>query len=393
LARILILSFSPVESDTRVRRQCAAYLAAGHAVTTDGHDGPSTEAWPGGALIRVAAPRPGWANRLLMVLRSLPARLGLRPAIAGHFLYPAFRRIHAASRDIPVDLIHANDWPMLPVALAASRARPATRLLYDSHEYAQGERESSALWRAVMKPAVLRIEGGLIRQADAVVTVSEGIAELLEERYRLATRPTVVRNAYDGPAMPFRATGSPIRLLFHGLLCPDRGLESLIEALALLPEDRCLILRGGGDPRYVAGLRALAERSGVSGRVAFAPPVTPAQVVPMANAADVGVFAPPLDMAQTRHALPNKLFEYVAAGLALCVTEAPEMAALVDRYRLGVVSQGSDAAAIAAALGRLDAAAIDAAKRRAVAVAADFSWQIERARLLSLVEALLAQPR
>ncbi|HWE32325.1 MAG TPA: glycosyltransferase [Solirubrobacteraceae bacterium] len=59
------------------------------------------------------------------------------------------------------------------------------------------------------------------------------------------------------------------RLLYPGRLDPRKGVDTAIEALALLPEEATLTVRGDGDPTYPAELRALAERLGVADRVGF----------------------------------------------------------------------------------------------------------------------------
>src|SRR5213592_3456909 len=89
------------------------------------------------------------------------------------------------------DVVHANDLDTLPAAWLLARASGA-RLVYDAHElYTDQEPDPPRLHRAVARV----LEGALARQADAVVTVSEPIAEELQRRLRLADRPATVLNA------------------------------------------------------------------------------------------------------------------------------------------------------------------------------------------------------
>ena len=98
-----------------------------------------------------------------------------------------------AARTRP-DAVHAHDAAMLLPGLLAAR-RVGARLVYDSHELASGVGYHSRTW-AVVVGAVERLGAP---RADAVITVSGGIAERLRERYGLHDRPVVVRNIPDLP--------------------------------------------------------------------------------------------------------------------------------------------------------------------------------------------------
>ena len=75
----------------------------------------------------------------------------------------------------------------------------------------------------------------------------------------------------------------------------------------------------------------------MSERLTIEPPVPFDQIVPAANRADIGYFVHLDTSPQRRFVLPNKFFEYVMAGLALCVSDLPEMARLVRQYDMGVL--------------------------------------------------------
>jgi hypothetical protein len=91
---------------------------------------------------------------------------------------------------------------------------------------------------------------------------------------------------------------------------------------------------------------------------------------------------------QKRFALPNKFFEYVMAGLALCVSDLPEMARLTRQYGLGKLVGAYDETAIAETINSFDRASIDAYKKASIAAAADLNWDTERKQMLSLYEEL-----
>lgn len=125
----------------------------------------------------------------------------------------------------------------------------------------------------------------------------------------------------------------------------------------------------------------------MAARVAFDPPVPMTELVTAASAFDVGLFALPDHSLQNVYVLPNKFFEYTMAGLALCVSDLPEMRRLLDAHDLGTVFSGLSPEAIAQAIHRLDRAAIDRFKRNALVAARELNWEVEGARLVAMAEA------
>jgi len=104
---------------------------------------------------------------------------------------------------------------------------------------------------------------------------------------------------------------------------------------------------------------------------------------------DIGFFALAGTSRHNEFALPNKFFEYIMAGLALCLTELPEMARLLREYKLGVTFRSVELVAIATAINALDPANIDRYKRNALAAARELCWERESERLIKAYEALL----
>ena len=98
---------------------------------------------------------------------------------------------------------------------------------------------------------------------------------------------------------------------------------------------------------------------------------------------DVGFFALPGHSRHNEFALPNKFFEYVMAGLALCTTDLPEMARLIREYDLGVTIAAVEPNAIAAAVNALDPDRIDRFKRNALRAARELCWERESERLVA----------
>jgi glycosyltransferase involved in cell wall biosynthesis len=303
---------------------------------------------------------------------------------------PKFSQILETARGQQVDFWLANDWTTLPIArrLAAEQGVPYG---YDTHELAVEEYAQSRLWVFGQRPIIVSVESAGIRDAAFVTCVSDGIADRLAEVYGLSARPTVIRNMPMYSPQPFHACGDMVEVLYHGAVCAGRGLEACIRSVALWRPEFRLTIRGPSTTDYLARLRAECVAAGVEGRVVFDEPVPMTQMVARANGFDVGLFALPDHSLQNVHVLPNKFFEYTMAGLALCVSDLPEMTRLLRRYDLGELIAAVTPEAIADAVNRMDQAAIDRFKRHALEAAKELNWQAEGLKLLDACQASLAR--
>lgn len=333
-----------------------------------------------GALL--AAPRAHW-SRALPVLARDEAAIG--PLID----------------TLAPDVVHVHDVFLLGVGWhAVARARAAgrsVRLVYDAHEYVRG----LAYVPVRTVAAYATLERDHVSRADAVVTVSEPLAELLERDHRLARRPTVVLNApmvvppdADVPTLR-RVTGvaepAPL-LVYGGGVNTARGVDTAVRALVDLPDAHLAVVTNRVN-YVVRALLELAADLGVADRVHLADYV-PAHDVPHYFAdASVGLstllHSPNHDVALT-----NKFCEYLQAGLPIVTSDTPAQARLVTELDLGAVYPAGDASALAAAVRGVLA---DAERLRS-RIAGDealryrFSWPAQVDVLRGFYADLLATP-
>lgn len=264
-------------------------------------------------------------------------------------------------------------------------------LVYDTHELASEEYAERPIWRLIHRPLVMGVERRGLERAAFVTCVSEGISSRLQDVYRLTQRPMVVCNTPSYQAMPFRPTGERIEVLYHGVVAPGRGLEECIESVAHLRPEFSLTIRGPGSDGYHSQLKQKIASHGLENRVRLAPAVPMTELVRSANTADIGLFALSDHSRHNRFVLPNKFFEYTMAGLALCVSNLPEMAYLVQRHDLGLLVPDLSPAAIATQLNSLDRNMIDRYKRNALAAARQLNWEKESEKLLARCTSLVAE--
>ncbi len=379
-----LISISSIADDPRVRRQGDAFHAAGWNVVGIGLSG-------------ALSPPPAWRQAVHSWdgprRRSMPQR-GMRAArmlavrtnenLAGPLFWNSagpFAEIYAlASRQRP-SLWIANDWTALPIAsrLAQEHGVP---FAYDTHELASDEHSERLLWRIFNRPMILAIEKATLRRAALVTCVSQGISERLQELYDLVEPPLVVRNTPSYCEMPFRPTGERVEILYHGLVAPGRGLVECIQSVPSWREEFRLTIRGPSTPDFLEVLAREVELAKVGDRVRLAPPVAMTELVAQAASFDIGLFALPSHSRHNQLALPNKIFEYTMAGLALCVSDLPEIARLVREHDVGLLISGSSPQAIAASVNRFTRQSIDQYKQKALAAARVLNWSRESAKLI-----------
>jgi glycosyltransferase involved in cell wall biosynthesis len=342
---------------------------------------PAAALW----IARVAVARLSWSGAWLRAARLLRVASGTMTPTSADQLYwtlnNKFRQLYSAARNERVDLWLANDWTSMPIArkLAIEQGVP---FAYDTHELAVDEYAERWAWRLLRRPVIAAIEGMAMNEAAFVSCVSEGISRRLREFYRLPNPPLVICNTPSYQSIQFRPTGAQIRVLYHGLVSPGRGLEACIKSVPLWRPEFALTIRGPANPEYLVHLRQLAREHGTADRVTFAPAVPLVELVRCAAEHDVGLFALPGHSLQNIYVLPNKFFEYMMAGLALCVSDLPEMASILKRHSLGVLIEAVTPEAIAAAINQMNAAAIDIYKRNVLAAARQFNWENEGQLLL-----------
>lgn len=309
------------------------------------------------------------------------------------------RMLFAARRYHP-GIVHAHDLNTLPIGYLAAKLSGA-KLIYDSHELWSGAVSMNRLpgW---IRRIGLFLERQLASRADAVITVSDSIADVMSRKLNIS-RPTVIRNlpelaAEEGPHPngkgPLRtalgiAPEIPL-LLYQGGLGPHRGLTLLIDAMLLIHnEDAVLVFLGDGPQLRL--LQEMVTEKGLERQVLFHPTVPAKDLHLRTREATAGVYAMEGVVENHRIALPNKLFEFIQAGLPVLVSDLPEMAKIVRTHGVGEVFPDGRADILAEKLDSLlsDEAKLKRYSAAAFAAAKELNWGKERFILVELYGSLL----
>jgi glycosyltransferase involved in cell wall biosynthesis len=259
------------------------------------------------------------------------------------------------------DILHLHDIHLLGAGVNAKRALAArgakVRAIYDAHEYVKGMHGPNPYQVA----AYAQMERELVGEMDGVTTVSEEIADMLERDLSLPRRPTVVLNSPPADAGRAKAAETvrervglgpktPL-VVYAGVLHTNRNLLPLVDAFREIPGAHLAIVCVPSTRGWGADIvRARVAEQGLGGRIHLVEPVAPEQVVGFLSGAWMGVHPMATGLPNHEMALPNKLFDYVWAGLPVAVSRVRTMASFVADAGIGASFDPEDPADVARAI-------------------------------------------
>jgi glycosyltransferase involved in cell wall biosynthesis len=375
--------------DRRVLLQGRSLARRGVEVTVvaapypDATDGDAAQ-FPELTIVRIDASRA--VRRPVDVARTSLSR----HAFAWREVYFYHEHFLRAALEHPAEIVVAHDLPVLPAAIAAAELGSA-RTFYDAHElYPEQDHFGPG------RTQLLRdVEAALIGSAAAVTTINRSIAEEMARRYGIAP-PSVVLNAPEAdepvPLPRTRLLRDALNLgedrtivLFQGSLSINRNLEPLVEAMAFVKDPSAVLVVMGPGAEKRRELEEIARARGLLGtRVLFHDAMPQSELLRFTASADIGVIPYPGIDLNTTFCTPNKLFEFMAAGLPILANDLPELRRFVADEGVGLVHAMTDAASIAAGIDRMVAADLSGFRAALRTVAPGMVWQAQEPALLDI---------
>lgn len=284
-------------------------------------------------------------------------------------------------------VLHSNDLDTLLANYLVAKLR-SLPLVYDSHEYftgvpeLQNRKRVRQIWEA--------IEAWIFPDLQHVFTVNESIAECYAKLYHKSLTP--IRNIPMRSAAPLPASRASLGLKESDFLVinqgtginVDRGMEELVEALLLLPEDVHLVLLGKGDA--IPALKKKVDHLALHERVHFLPPRPYAEMMAITACCDLGVSLDKNSNANYRMSLPNKLFDFIKAGIPVLTTQLVEVQKVVDSYQIGRTIATCDATAIAQGITSMRQEGKEAYRKALQKASTELYWEREVIPLLKTYE-------
>jgi glycosyltransferase involved in cell wall biosynthesis len=368
--RIILAVISDLVTDQRVHRTAMAFVRQGWKVTLIGRQLKNS-------LALTERPYPTlrfklWFNKGFCFYATFNIRL---------FFYLFTKKF---------DLLVANDLDtLLACYLAACLKRKP--LIYDSHEYFTGvpELQNNPFVRWVWKT----LERLIFPRLKYVTTVNDSIAEMYRSIYGKEVR--VVRNIPDVPFFDRPSDRQAIRQQLHVPAASrllilqgsginiDRGAEEAVQAMQYV-DSAVLLIIGGGDVFPV--LRKLVADLRLENKVIIKDKMPFDQLRSYTCSADAGLTLDKPTNLNYRLSLPNKLFDYIQAGIPVLASHVPEVKKIIEQYDIGLIIENHDPRHIAEKISSMFADADRYSRWRANVkkAAANLTWTHEEKKLLDL---------
>ena len=353
--------------DIRVAKEAKVLRSAGHEVfllTSDRDGRPAAERVGEIDVTRYPA-RAGFVSSKLSALATLATWRS--PLLKRHIAnFVEHNRIEA---------LHVHDLPAVAMAADVGRSRkiPVSFDMHENYPAAITFWDRSTVARLFQTPERYRAyEREAVVSVDRVIAVVDESAERIRSLGVPAEKVVVFSNVDDREeVVSWEGSAEPFTVAYAGGFQPHRGIDVLIRALPELrvavPGSRLLLMGRGSDE---AELRDLAESLAVAEAIEWTGWVDTEQMRGRLASASVGV-VPHLRNAHTDSTVPHKLFQYMAMGLPVTVTDCAPLARIVRETGAGTVAKAGDAADLAAKMAELAdperARAASAAGRDAVA--------------------------
>jgi len=356
MKHIIICVTTDLESDQRVHRTSLALFEAGYSVLLVGRYLSSSK-----PLKRVYK-----TFRFRMIFRKsflFYAAYNIRL-----FFFLLFRKF---------DIVVSNDLDTLPACKSVSSLFNK-KLVFDSHELFTEVPE--LIERHRVKNFWQSLEKKLIPKIDAGITVCESIAEIYKEKYNIDFQ--VIRNVPIINTVYQETPPVHNRIIYQGAVNKGRGIELMIQALQYLPEMQLYII-GIGD--ILHNVKQLAIDLNVHNRVIFTgrldfeklKEITQTGIVGLSIEEDMGL--------NYRYALPNKLFDYIHAGIPVITSNLPEMARIINTWQVGEILYERTPQKLAELIIQVQNNRISGIYNEKLKIATQsLNWDIEKNKLLSI---------
>jgi len=386
--RVLYVWDADYPWDVRTEKVCRALVSAGHRVVIAARNlrgSPRSEALEEGLVERLpAGPRPG--RRIV----SFPA-----------FFNPLWlTHLAALVRRHRIDLVMVRDLPLAPTALLVARGRvPVVLDMAENYPamiqdiWTDGRRGPFDL--LVRNPRLVSLlERRTIGRMDHIITVVEESSERIIRLGVPRERTSVVSNTpsktrVTGP--PERREGEPLRVVYLGLMEKHRGIGCVLDAAALLHRTGVAYhLDVVGDGRDYSRFREYATELGLPAeRVTFHGRLPHAEAIQVVTRAHVGL-VPHEARESWNTTIPNKLFDYMAGGLAVVSSDAAPAARVIGETGAGLVFPSGDGSQLAEQIQKcLDLATWQQFGRAGqAAIRSRYNWEADTSVLLNVIDRL-----
>lgn len=377
-------------TDYRVLREATALVATGYEVSIidvePDHSRPTEEDFQGIHLKHIV--NPAWFTRTRF-----------KPLFFVKMGWMILRAAKVMLRT-PSDIYHSHDENALPACYFVARLRRKP-LIFDAHELPLENNPNFTRWRRLTALAK-RLFAAALPYCTGIIATSAPTAGAIRQEYHVSD-VTLVRNfpSYrevqsSDRLRQYLGLNQDVRIvLFQGYLQPSRGLNWLVLAAPFLDPDIVIVIMGQDQSGTKAQLETLIAEKGVADRVKIIPPAPYTELLDWTASADIGLALVAPDYAKAGNVmLPNKLFEYLMAGLPVLATPGDAVSEFISTYDVGRFLASLEPETIGAAINELLAdndALVRMHHNGLEAAKKELNWEKEKEHLLDLYCRILGE--
>ena len=232
------------------------------------------------------------------------------------------------------DILHSNDLDTLPANFIISKIR-RKKLVYDSHEYFTEVPE--LIGRKLTRNIWLKIEQFILPEIKNSYTVCDSLADEYNKKYGIQMK--VIQN------LPLYKKEIPLDyenikknddkiILYQGALNVGRGIEHVIRSMKYIEKARFVII---GDGDIKDKLMDIAKTTGLGDKIIFLGRIPFDKLHAYTKQADVGISLEENLGLSYYYSLPNKIFDYIHAEIPVLASPLPEIKAIINKYKTGLI--------------------------------------------------------
>lgn len=276
----------------------------------------------------------------------------------------------------PQDLLIVEDITLLPFAFQEKQRRGG-KILIDLREYYPLEYENSQEWLEGFGKFFTYLCEEYLSEVDYALCVSEGILARYQKEFGIEGEVFLSLPPYFEADCP--RIQSHISIIYHGFVSPDRSSANLLEFAKSLPYSyKLYLLALSNQPNF---LESLQEKAHTIKNLIFLPPVAMNEIIPSTRGFDIGLIPFMPTTFNLKYCMPNKLFEYIQAGLCVLSTPLPEIKHFLDSNKCGVVARDFSISCLLETLLALSKDEILEYKNRSLAIRKTYSLNENLTRL------------